>query len=409
MRFSRTFSTPGTDPEARFRHGGTEEEDVAIAYTATQGAVESQGASHERMPAVRVDASVTPRLRPVRHLQPSRSHRIELSAPVSRIAVDAMGGDHAPEEIVLGAIDAASAGNEVLLVGDAHRIKPILESAEAEIPLVHASDVIGMGEDPAMALREKKDASISVAARLVASGEARGLVSAGSTGAAMAAAAFIIGRLPGVSRPAIATLMPTNKVVLDSGANLTARSDQLAQFAVMGAALASSHLGLAAPKVGLLNIGEEDGKGRDVEKEAHKLIADIPGINFVGNIEGRDLATSAADVFVTDGFTGNVLLKTAEGAARMVQNLLFEAIGADAAMQAAVGQLAPALARFKRSLDPEAVGGAHLLGVAGVVVIAHGSSSRFATANAIAMAAEGADDALPEKIEKGLATTSAHA
>jgi len=320
-----------------------------------------------------------------------------------------MGGDRAPEEVVFGAVDAARTGVDVVLVGDANRIRPILEEVGAEVPVLHASQVIGMADDPSAAIREKKDASVSVAARLVAAGEAQGLVSAGSTGAAMAAAAFIIGRLPGVSRPAIATLMPTSKVVLDSGANLAARADQLAQFAVMGSALASSHLGLASPRVGLLNIGEEVGKGRDLEKEAYKLIASIPGITFVGNVEGRDLATSVADVFVTDGFTGNVLLKTAEGAAQMVEQMLTEAIAADDSLRAAMGQVGPALAAFRRRLDPESVGGAHLLGVAGVVVIAHGSSSRHAVANAIAMAGEGADDALPEKIEKGLATTSAHA
>lgn len=324
---------------------------------------------------------------------------------MSRIAVDAMGGDQAPEEIVLGAVAAADAGADVVLVGDAHRISPILDAQQAELPVVHASEVIDMADDPTTALREKKDASVSVAARLVASGDAEGFVSAGSTGAAMAAAALIVGRLPGVSRPAIATLMPTHKIVLDSGANLTARADQLAQFAVMGSALASSHLGLERPRVGLLNIGEEDGKGRDLEKEAHRLIAAIPGINFVGNIEGRDLATTTADVFVTDGFTGNVLLKTAEGAARMVQMLLAEVIAGHQELQELVVRLAPALSDFRKRLDPETVGGAHLLGVDGVVVIAHGSSSRVAIANAIAMAREGARNGLPTKIEQGLATT----
>jgi glycerol-3-phosphate acyltransferase PlsX len=371
--------------------------------------MEGEDASHERLPAMRFDAPIPPRLRSMRHIQQPRSHSDELSHLVSRIAVDAMGGDRAPEEVVFGAVDAAQNGLDVVLVGDADRIRPLLEVAGADVPVVHASEVIGMADDPAAAMREKKDASVSVAARLVSSGEAQGLVSAGSTGGAMAASAFIIGRLPGVSRPAIATLLPTKKVVLDSGANLAARSEHLAQFAVMGSALASSHLGLESPRVGLLNIGEEVGKGRDLEKDAYNLIASLPGINFVGNVEGRDLATSVADVFVTDGFTGNVFLKTAEGVAVMLQRMLSEAIAGDQALQSVLDEIGPALNAFRRRLDPEGVGGAHLLGVAGVVVIAHGSSSRFAVSNAIAMAAEGADDGLPAKIEKGLATTSAHA
>ena len=324
---------------------------------------------------------------------------------MSRIAVDAMGGDRAPDEIVLGAVAAADAGADLILVGDAPRITALLVAAGSELPVIHASEVIDMADDPTTALREKKDASVCVAARLVASGDAQGFVSAGSTGAAMAAAALIVGRLPGVSRPALATLMPTAKVILDSGAGLSARPDQLAQFAVMGAALASSHLGLAHPRVGLLNIGEEDGKGRDIEKEAHRLIGATPGVNFIGNIEGRDLGTSNAHVFVTDGFTGNVFLKTAEGAAAMVQKLLAESFAGRQDLSGLIEKLGPVLADFRKKLDPEGVGGAHLLGVNGVVVVAHGSSSRFAVANAIAMAREGADDDLPAKIEQGLANT----
>lgn len=321
---------------------------------------------------------------------------------MSRIAVDAMGGDRAPGEIVMGAVAVAQRGIGVVLVGDEMAIKPILDDAGVSIDVVHASEVIGMADDPSRALREKKDSSISVAARLVADGEAQGLVSAGSTGAAMAAAAFVIGRLPGATRPALATLLPTDKVILDAGANLSCRADQLAQFAVMGSALSASHFGIASPKVGLLNIGEEIGKGRDLEKEAFGLLASLPGINFVGNVEGHDIATSRADVIVADGFTGNVLLKTTEGTARMVQAMLTDMITASSGMETTADRFGPALAEFRRRLDPEGVGGAHLLGVKGVVVVAHGSSSRFAVANAIAMAAEGADDDLPTKIERGL-------
>lgn len=326
---------------------------------------------------------------------------------MARIAVDAMGGDRAPEEVVHGAVAAARSGIEVVLVGDGPRLDALLADAKAagELEVVPASQVIGMGEDPASAIRDKKDASVTVAAQLVAAGEAEGMVSAGSTGAAMAAAVFVIGRLAGVSRPAIATLLPTGRIILDAGANLSCRAEHLVQFAVMGAALSSSHFEIAEPTVGLLNIGEEEGKGRDLEKEAYRLMASVPGINFVGNVEGRDLATERADVIVTDGFTGNVMLKTAEGAARMALRLMLDAVS-DPQYQEAVATLAPALMTVRGRLDPESTGGAPLLGVKGNVVIGHGSSSRIAIRNAIALAAEGADHHLPARIEKGLAATS---
>ena len=313
-----------------------------------------------------------------------------------RIAVDAMGGDHAPEQVVLGAIDALGAGSEPILVGDPARIEPILDGVE--IPVVASAHIIEMGDDPARAIREKKDASVSVAARLVAEGRADGMVSAGSTGASLAAAAFIIGRIEGVSRPAIASMFPHGEIVLDSGANLNCRPEHLIQFAVMGAALAEIRSGHMPARVGLVNIGEEPGKGRELEKDTYEALAAVPGINFIGNVEGRDIASGVADVFVTDGFTGNVLLKTAEGAARMSYELISKAIAErDAAAMADV------MAAARIQLDPEATGGAHLLGTKGVVVIAHGSSSRRAVANAIQMATEGAKQGLAERISSGLA------
>ncbi len=322
---------------------------------------------------------------------------------MTRIAIDAMGGDHAPDQIVLGAVDAAKDGHDVTLVGDASRIEALLTEVGFDVPVVPATEVIGMGDDPAAAIREKKDASISVAARLVAEGTAGGVVSAGSTGAAMAAAAFIIGRLGGVARPAIATLFPGGKIVLDSGANLACRAEHLVQFAVMGAALATTLIGIERPRVGLVNIGEEQGKGRDLERAAYAGLAALDGIDFVGNVEGRDIGTPAVDVLVTDGFTGNVLLKTAEGTAGLVQSVLFETLD-KAPYREAAAALAPAFAEVKRRVDPEATGGAHLLGTKGVVVIAHGSSSRVAIANAIAMADEGASHGLVDKIASGLAS-----
>lgn len=318
---------------------------------------------------------------------------------MARIAVDAMGGDHAPSEVVAGAIDSSAAGIDVVLVGDAALVAPILDEAGVDIPLVHASQVIGMGDDPARAIREKKDASITRAAALVAAGDAAGMVSAGSTGASMAAAAFVVGRLPGVGRPAIASFFPGRKVILDVGANLSCRAEHLVQFAVMGAALAEGHFGCSPPRVGLMNIGEEEGKGRDLEKEAFAMIRSLGGIDFVGNVEGRDLARNTADVIVTDGFTGNVVLKTAEGASAMVVRSVLEAARQSGIELDASEMVHRATAQF----DPEGVGGAHLLGTKGVVVIAHGSSSRKAVANAIALANEGAEFGLADHVATGLA------
>lgn len=314
-----------------------------------------------------------------------------------RIAVDAMGGDHAPEQVVLGALDAAALGFEPILVGDVAKIREFLPP-ESDIAVVAASEVIEMSDDPARAIREKKDASVSIAARMVASGEAEGMVSAGSTGAALAAAAFIIGRIEGIARPAIASMFPHGEVVLDSGANLSCRPEHLVQFAVMGAALAEIRNGRAPARVGLINIGEEPGKGRDLEKEAFATLQGLVGIDFVGNLEGRDIASGRADVLVTDGFTGNVLLKTAEGAARMSYELISKAL-----LDGDVTHMHDVLEAARTQLDPEATGGAHLLGTKGVVVIAHGSSSRRAVANAIQMASEGAEQGLAERIADLLA------
>lgn len=302
-----------------------------------------------------------------------------------------MGGDHAPAEPVAGAVAAAGAGVDVVLVGDEEVIKQALDVHGVSLPIVHAPDVIAMGDDPARALREKPDSSVSVAARLVKNGEAAGFVSAGSTGAAMAAAAILIGRIDGVKRPAAASIWPTPPhptVVLDSGANLDVKPPHLLQFALMGAVAAGVFLGLDRPRVGLLSNGEEKGKGRDLERSAFTLLSDSP-LDFVGNVEGRDVGTGRADVIVTDGFTGNIFLKAVEGTARMVSSLTSEALAhLDAATRQAV---APALAELRSRLDPETYGGAHLLGVQGVVVIGHGSSSSASISNALALARDGAE------------------
>ena len=319
-----------------------------------------------------------------------------------RVAVDAMGGDSAPREIVEGAILAAEQGLRVVLVGDESQIVPLLDGRGVDVEIEHASQVIAMDDVPHKAIREKKDASVAVAARLVAKREADAMVSAGSTGAALASAVFLIGRLPDVVRPGIASMFPTGHVVMDVGANIECKPDHLLQFAVMASALATVYQGIDDPRVGLLNIGEEDSKGRDLERGAFDLLSASAAVNFIGNVEGRDLATDVADVIVTDGFTGNVLLKTGEGTGRAIQKLILETL-AQPEYVSAVQDLMPAFMEIRQRLSPESVGGAHLVGTKGVVVIAHGSSSRIAISNAIAIAAEGASSGLVEKVAAGIA------
>ncbi len=324
---------------------------------------------------------------------------------MATVAVDAMGGDNAPMEIVHGGIDAAANGHDVVFVGDEAQLAPILQAAGVGIPVVHASEAIDMSDDPALAIREKRDASISVAARLVKTGDADAVVSAGSTGAALTASVFTLGRLKGVSRPAIASYFPSGSVVLDMGANLSCRARDLAQFAVMGAALARTHDGLDRVTVGLLNIGSEPGKGRVLEREAHDLMGSLPGIDFIGNVEGTDLAQATANVIVCDGYTGNIMLKTAEGTSRLVFNLFLEAVAAPEYAEA-VQTLAPALMQLREKLNPERAGGAHLLGVKGVVVVTHGSSKRLSISTAVATAAEAVAGGLPDLIAAGLADSA---
>ena len=324
---------------------------------------------------------------------------------MARIALDAMGGDRAPQQMVLGALDAIERGVDVVLVGDESTLEAELEAAGGILPIVHAPEVIDMAEDPATAIRVKKRASVTVASELVASGEAGGMVSAGSTGAALAAAVFMIGRIVGVARPAIATIFPLGSptVVLDVGANIDVKPEHLAQFAVMGSVVAQVYLNIPNPRIGLLNVGEEETKGRVLEKDALKLISRLP-LRFVGNVEGRDLGSDVTDVVVTGGFVGNVLLKTAEGTARVVGRFVLEALTSveDPEIQAAARVVLPYLLELRKKFDPEAYGGAHLVGTKGTVVIAHGSSSRVAVANALALASEGVERDLVGRIEAGL-------
>ncbi len=320
-----------------------------------------------------------------------------------RIALDAMGGDRAPVETIAGAIGAAERGVDVVVVGDEAVVRAELGDAADLVSVVHAPTIIGMGDDPARAVRDKQDASVVVCSKLVAAGEVEGFVSAGSTGAAMASAAIVIGRLDGVSRPTIASVIPgieSPTVVLDSGANPEVKPEHLVQFARMGAALAEVSFGRTPARVGLLSNGEERGKGRALERAAFDMLEDAP-LPFVGNVEGRDVATDRVDVIVTDGFTGNVLLKTIEGSASLFSALV---AGASAGMsEAARAELSHALAPVLETIDYEATGGAYLLGVEGVVVIAHGSSSRKAVANALVMASEAAAGGLVGHVAEVLA------
>lgn len=320
---------------------------------------------------------------------------------MARIAVDAMGGDNAPLEIVEGAILAKHDGVDVVLVGDRTALDPLLQSRGADLPVVHASQVIEFDEDPGRAIREKKDSSIAVASRMVSAGDADAVVSAGSTGAVMASATFLIGRLKGVARPGIASIYPTGHVILDVGANLECKPEHLLQFGVMGSALAQVYLHKDKPTVGLVNIGEEPSKGRAIERETHTLMQGSAAIRFVGNVEGRDLATEAADVMVTDGFTGNVLLKTSEGVGSVIRKMIMETLSQPQFAEY-VQPLMPALMEMRERLSSDSVGGAHLVGTKGVVVIAHGSSSRIAMRNAIEIAAEGVEHGLVEKIAAGI-------
>lgn len=301
-------------------------------------------------------------------------------------------------ETVAGAVEASKRGVNVVLVGNEQALRRELENHDASLPIVDASDMIGMADDPRRALREKPNASISVAAKMVADGSAAGFVSAGSTGAAMAAAAILIGRIPGVARPAIASIWPTPgspTMVLDAGANPEVKSEHLAQFGIMGSVATQVLLGVETPRVGLLSNGEEKGKGRELERAAYELLEAGP-VHFVGNLEGRDIATDKADVIVTDGFTGNIFLKTTEGAAMLVSEYFREALST--LPSDVQEQVMPALASVRKRMDYETYGGAQLLGVKSVTVISHGSSTRVAIANALSMAKEGAEKDLPGRL-----------
>ncbi|MEY2426605.1 MAG: phosphate acyltransferase [Actinomycetota bacterium] len=321
------------------------------------------------------------------------------------VAIDAMGGDKAPSEIVAGARQAMEEGLSVVLVG-----QPDAIGDAGDIPIIAASEVIAMDDEPGNAVRTKKDSSLVRAAELVRDGKACAMFSAGNTGAGMAAALLRYGRLEGVSRPAIATPIPvpgaTPTVLVDAGANAECQPAWLVQFGQMGAAFSTVRYGIENPRVGLLSIGEEETKGTPLVKETHKLLKATAGINFIGNVEGRDILTDDVDVVVTDGFTGNVALKTLEGAMKFLMGKILEAIMSSDEAKAAGNVLLPALAPTADQLDPDNTGGAALLGLKGLALIGHGSSSAKAVVNAVRIAHELASANIIEALGRSVTIAS---
>lgn len=330
-----------------------------------------------------------------------------------RIAVDAMGGDFAPREIVKGAVQASrklSHDLEIILVGDESAIKAELAANNAcvsdRLRIVHTTQVIGMSEPPVQAVRTKRDSSIYRGMELVKNNQADAFLSAGSTGAMVAAAIFVLRRAPGVKRPAIGTVFPTTGrpvLVIDAGANTDCNESELEQFAVMGSLYSEAAVGQKDPVVGLLSIGGEDLKGNDVTKKTLENLKRNPLLNFRGNVEGHDLFKGETDVVVCDGFVGNVMLKSVESAARAVSHWMKQEFMANPLRIFGALCLRGALRSMKRRMDPDLYGGAPLLGVNGTVIITHGASSHKAIFHAIRVSAEAARNGVTRKIEESLA------
>lgn len=325
----------------------------------------------------------------------------------ARIAIDAMGGDFAPDEIVAGAIRAqAELDVDVLLVGDPQAIESSLKqhTGSCQMEVVPAEDVIAMHEEPLVGLRRKPKASINVAMDLVKQKRAEAVVSAGHSGAAMAAALLRLGRLPGIDRPAIGAVFPTMVagkpvIVLDVGANVDCRPKYLEQFAVMGSVYSQYVLGMHEPKVGLLNIGEEESKGNELALRTHQLLQENPRITFIGNAEGRDVLSGRFDVIVCDGFVGNVLLKFAEAVGEIMLQILREELPQGLRGQLGTAILKPNLMRIKQRIDHAEHGGGLLLGVAGICIISHGSSQAPSIFNAVRLAKEAIDHQVLDRIQ----------
>jgi phosphate acyltransferase len=325
-----------------------------------------------------------------------------------KIAVDAMGGDHGPAVVVEGAIAAVREfGVSTILVGDRAAIDVEIRRLGAEslgLEVRHASEVVGMAESPSLALRRKRDSSLRVAAELVRDGKAAAFISAGNTGAALAISMFVIGVLRGIDRPAIAAVLPSLRgfaVLIDAGANVTPKPWHLFQFAIMGHVYARDILGLERPRIGLLSVGEEEGKGNDLTRESYDLLKESR-LNFIGNIEGRDIYNGNCDVIVTDGFTGNVALKVSESLAEMVGAMIREELTRDLRSKVGAKLALPAFARFRKRVDYTEMGGAPLLGIDGAAIICHGASPVKAIKNAVRVAAEWAKAGLNEHIKAAL-------
>jgi glycerol-3-phosphate acyltransferase PlsX len=325
------------------------------------------------------------------------------ASPSPIVAVDAMGGDRAPHEVVAGARLAAEAGLSVLLVGQEPVVAPLMEGADLEF--LHAAEVVTMDDDPAKSVRRKKDSSLVRCAEAVRDGRAQAMVSAGNTGATMASALLRMGRIRGIARPAIVTPIPvpgtTPTLLLDVGATVDCAPEWLVQFARMGAEYARIRYGIEKARIGLLSIGEEMGKGDEMRKRTWDLLVRIP--DFVGNVEGCDLTLGRADVVVTDGFTGNVALKTIEGGMRRLLGLVAEGLGIRDTGTSLGEALAPILGEAVAQYDPDAFGGAVLLGIDGVCVISHGASSAGNIATAIHLAAECAEAGIVHRMKEAIA------
>ncbi len=326
-----------------------------------------------------------------------------------RIVVDAMGGDFFPQVPVEGAVIAVKdfSDIQVILVGDEDKIKEELQKYDYpkdRISIVHSTEIIDMGEAPATAIRKKKDSSIVVGAKLVKKGEADAFVSAGNTGACMSAGVLKIGRIKGVNRPAIATVFPNindQTVVLDIGANVDISSEELLQFALMGKIFAEKVLNKPNPRVGLLSIGEEEHKGNKLIHETYPMLKKMP-INFIGNVEGRDIFNGRVDVVVCDGFVGNIVLKTAEGLFSVIRNILKEEAKKNVMTMLGGVLMKPAIDGLKKRLDYTEYGGSPLLGVKGITIIAHGSSNAWAIRNAIRVARDALINNVVGEIENNI-------
>ncbi len=326
-----------------------------------------------------------------------------------RIAIDAMGADTAPDPEIEGALTADISNDvELILVGDESRLKAALgnRAKRRTISIVHASEIITMDDAPMLAVRKKKDASLLVAMRLVKQGVADAFLSAGNTGAVMLAARTILHPIQGVARSAICQLLPTMKgtcLVLDLGANVDCNAKQLCDFAEMGVVYSREVLGKANPRVGLLNIGEEQAKGNDLAKTVHRNLSAAPHVNFIGNVEPKGMYAGIADVVVCDGFVGNVVLKTSEGAGALIRNLLAKELRSSWVSMLGALLSRGAYKRLKRTVDPNEYGGAPLLGVNGVVIIMHGATSGQGVAHALELACAAVKHEINKHIEEGIA------